>query len=220
MYIDNRHAADADAALSALNADLLVLTEWTGKNAGDLPTMTRIADGHVPRSVDGIGAWARDATFVAEVLPNPVDGPCAMPMVTIRGAGVAFLGLHAPTPRARCDGGNAATLAEIGRWIRDGHLVRDVDPARRGDRVVVLGDLNALSWTPAFRPLRATGLTPVGSWWPRPTFPAVFGLFALGRIDHVLTDLPVVAQGTARVPGSDHHAVWADIVLPPLESSP
>jgi endonuclease/exonuclease/phosphatase family metal-dependent hydrolase len=87
----------------------------------------------------------------------------------------------------------------------------------RGDRVVVLGDLNAGTRSCPVAVLRAGGLSPVPSRGASFHFGQGAGLF--GAIDHVFHGPGFAAAGPAGILRdtfdgvwpSDHHPVWADL---------
>jgi len=94
-----------------------------------------------------------------------------------------------------------------------GGLPRPSDPVR-----ILAGDFNATLDHATFRSLLNAGYADAadrtGSGFT-PTWPAK-GFLPLVTIDHVLVD-PRVAVNSYRVldtPGSDHHAVFADLTLP------
>lgn len=93
-----------------------------------------------------------------------------------------------------------------------------------GTPLVVAGDFNATTAHPVFRRFAELGLRdahrevgggPVTT-WPRMTIPVV-GVTLPGwfHIDHVLArGMNFGDAGVVRIPGSDHDAVWAELVPP------
>ncbi len=82
----------------------------------------------------------------------------------------------------------------------------------RGERTIVVGDLNTVSWDRAMWGLCAASGLRLGTQPVAPTFPSVLGL-ALIPIDHVLVSpgTSVLRCGTFVIPGSDHRGLIADI---------
>ncbi|MEJ5945414.1 endonuclease/exonuclease/phosphatase family protein [Pseudokineococcus basanitobsidens] len=120
-------------------------------------------------------------------------------------------------------------LAALERWCRRStgeatpHLGGQRTAAAAADAVVVLGDLNATTDHPALRRLllprgpmrlasRAAGRGRSPTWPVVAPLPGLRGLVAL---DHVLVHgAQVLRAGTAPLRGTDHRAVWADVLLP------
>jgi hypothetical protein len=219
----NAESAAVGRRVADLDADVLILLEWTGSNA----------EGHdVGRSWDvvlddplpgahGVRILARPSLEAdGRLVPAPVVGPCPLPIATARvrfGSGwLAVLGVHAPPPIEACEDTNAPTLDALARLVAGGRLRFDLGAARRGDPVVLAGDFNALPGSKELSPLRHVGLVdthmkrhwrPVGTWTPTKSIPHLL------RIDYVLApeDIPVVGSWTVNLPGSDHRAVVAEL---------
>jgi endonuclease/exonuclease/phosphatase (EEP) superfamily protein YafD len=226
LAFDNQESGAAGRRVAALEADLLILLEWTGENA----------DGHEGqdswnvlldeprRGAHGVRVLARPSLEAeAELVAAPVDGPCPMPVATARvrfgREWLGILGIHAPPPIEDCGETNGPTLTALAGLVDDGRLLEDVGAARRGDRVVMAGDFNALPGSAEMAPLRYVGLVdthtsrhwrPIGTWTPAKSIPHLL------RIDYVLAprDLPVVGSWTVELPGSDHRAVAAELAPP------
>jgi endonuclease/exonuclease/phosphatase family metal-dependent hydrolase len=85
--------------------------------------------------------------------------------------------------------------------------------------VLVVGDLNALSFFPGMRSLRRAGLVDAwatATWRPGLTWSPWTWLPPIARIDYILVPpvLAVTAGRVAEVPGSDHRMVVADLAWP------
>lgn len=137
--------------------------------------------------------------------PDGFDHRFQMPAVRVEVAGreVVIRAVHTlpPTPPPGPDW--RAELEGLDSWVDD------VPP---GTDLVLAGDFNAGRAHPAFREV-ADGFTispGLGSrTWPEDRRP---GRFA--DIDHVLArGFAPLASGTASVDGSDHRAVWAELVV-------
>ena len=225
LFLANRaDPKDVAQALLALQPDVLLLLEWTGKN------MDRqvLVDGGLGLHVDhphsrtaGIGlAMSSRVAGAATVLREGGRGPCAMPAAAARilwdGLGVSVLGVHPPPPVPGCGGLTGASLGDYASWVTNGRAQGGPLPLQDGDPVVILGDLNTLPVDPSLSVLRDHGLRDgivESSWLPSPSWPVLPGWWALGRIDGVWVPphMDVVDGGTVEVPGSDHRAVWVDL---------
>lgn len=107
-------------------------------------------------------------------------------------------------------------------WARELRALRDVTASTDGPQIV-MGDFNA-TWD--HRLLRriatrsgmvsATNVTGRGL---TPTWPVIDGPLPVpfAAIDHVLTDLPVLASDVIEIPGSDHRMVTATLRLSPSQ---
>jgi endonuclease/exonuclease/phosphatase (EEP) superfamily protein YafD len=226
LAFDNQESAAAGRRVAELDADLLILLEWTGTNA----------DGHLARgpweivlneprrNAHGVRVLARsELDASAELVPSPVEGPCPLPIATVRvrfgGEWLGVLGVHSPPPIEECGEMNAPSLSVLANLVEGGRLVEDVGAALRGDPVVLAGDFNALPGSRELLPLRHVGLVdthtrrhwrPIGTWSPAKSIPHLL------RIDYVLApeDADVVGSWTVNLPGSDHRAVVAELALP------
>jgi endonuclease/exonuclease/phosphatase (EEP) superfamily protein YafD len=131
---------------------------------------------------------------------------CGSPVIeaelTTEGEAVHVFTVHATSP------GSLGEHRERNAQLRQlAGMVR-----ARGDRTIVVGDLNTVSWDRAMWGLCAESGLRLGSVPVVPTFPSVLGL-ALIPIDHVLTTpgTSVVRSDTFVIPGSDHRGLIADI---------
>lgn len=119
-----------------------------------------------------------------------------------RGGPVRVFSVHATSP------GSPAEHRERNAQLRTlAALVRS-----RGERTIVVGDLNTVSWDRAMWGLCSASGLRMGTAPRVPTFPSVLGL-ALIPIDHVLVTpgASVVRSDTFVIPGSDHRGLIADI---------
>jgi endonuclease/exonuclease/phosphatase (EEP) superfamily protein YafD len=151
------------------------------------------------RRSDGIAIWSRLPLGRVEI--EHLGGRAALvaPIRTADGTTVHLMAVHAPTPTDRLHGPEwAAALRSIAG------LVASRSP------VVVVGDLNATRWHPAFRSMLRAGLRDAHELrgrglsvsWP------IGGRVVppLLRLDHALLDgaLELVALDDVTIPGSDH----------------
>ncbi len=141
ILFTNERRDELTNTLSSLDADVVVLQEWTGANA-DRDEFSR--RGYTLRADAPRQGTAGSCLFsrgryevVAATVASPIDGPCAMPLVTARvrlGARwLSVIGVHAPPPIASCKDGNRRFLAAIAGWIDAGKLRIDIGAARAGD---------------------------------------------------------------------------------------
>jgi endonuclease/exonuclease/phosphatase (EEP) superfamily protein YafD len=212
-----RDGADPEAfarLVASLDVDVVAVQELVARHADALARVLPWGLLSPARDYSGMGiALARPGAvtriplpcrdvYVAEVASGAVDGGSAIEVINVH--------LQAPhiPPVWRTV---SARRAQV-RGILD-HL--DAFPARRR---ALVGDLNATPLWPAYRRLagrlsdgalavaRQRGVPPRRTWGPGPAAPRLF------RIDHVLLG-GLVARDvrTVPIPGSDHHAVVADL---------
>jgi endonuclease/exonuclease/phosphatase (EEP) superfamily protein YafD len=209
--------ADPEAAartLVALDADVVVMPEWTeGIDPGLTAGGMRVAYPFVYQA-----RTAYETTTIFSRLP--VSGGALLtiekqrePRVTVEVDGVAvrILGVH-PQPPLRDQGGSwVRAVEELGAELRAGTTVQ-----------IAAGDFNASRDLKGFRDLLTGGVRDaheelgqgLQTTWPvGRRYPPVF------HLDHVLVKDGAAAQvGVCRVhqvtvPGSDHLAVVADLVI-------
>ena len=205
--------------------DVLVLLEWTGRNA-DVDTLAHHGYKKVacePSSgTHGICVFKKTQMPIqASVEQAPVNGPCNMPFVTIRLATDTPIGIqaiHPAPPIKACEDTNAKVLNYHASMIEEGRVNQRLGVLQPGDAAIVMGDFNALpSWKrvqqfreagleDAFNAKRE-GLAP--TWSPNPLIPD------FTRIDYiwVSSDLKVTDSWSLNVPGSDHRMVVSEIQL-------
>ncbi len=224
LAFDNTDPLGAANVVERLEADLLILLEWTGENIDPAllsdPAWQKLLD--EPRiGAHGVMVLARRPIRAdASLAPTPILGPCPLPIATVRlraGADwLSVLGVHAPPPIEECEGTNAPTLEFFAELVEDGRLAEDLGVSRRGDRVVMAGDFNARPNSAGISAIRSRGLVdthtqrrwlPIGTWTSSERVPHLI------RIDYILVsrELRVVGSWTVNLPGSDHRAVIADL---------
>jgi endonuclease/exonuclease/phosphatase (EEP) superfamily protein YafD len=218
-------AVEAPRVLVDLDADLLLILEWSGHNL-DL----KLFDSDWISELDEPSSGAhgvlilrkRSVVATASLVPTPIAGPCPIPIATARmqvgGRWLSILGAHAPPPIEECEDTNGPTLIHLAGLIDSGRMRSDLGECRQGDPVVLAGDLNAYPWSANIRKLRASGLVdafarrhwrPTGTWSPYPWF------LSFARIDYILVAHEAEVQGSwiVNLPGSDHRVVVADLRL-------
>lgn len=226
LSFENGSPADATRVFTKLDLDVLVVQEWTGTNL-EIEVLHGISMVPIldePR--DGTHGWlilARKPLQVqASLLPAPVEGPCRLPLVSMRvlsntGA-VSILGVHAPPPIRECANTTAPTLQMVASWVTQGKVAEKVGVTEEDDPVIVLGDLNALPQSRGLRTLLRQGLTDAYSrthWRPGPTYAPVRLCPAMFRIDYLLVpgEMTVRDSWNLSIPGSDHRLVMAEIEI-------
>lgn len=190
---------------------VIVLTEIDDRWLAQLASLTNTWPHRVlaPRDDNfGIALFSRWPIRSGQAIELGEAGvPSVEAEVLVESRPVYVLGTHPLPPSS---GENAALRNEQLALIAD-HLA-----ARRGARVLV-GDLNATPWSPAFRGLvRRSGLTDTlrGRGW-QPTWPTRFFPFWI-PLDHCLVspDLTVFSRRVGEDVGSDHRPVVVALGVP------
>lgn len=203
---DERFAAVVEE-LASSDADLVFLSEMSARwielfSDADLPY--RVI--HPLQREDHRRVMALSRIPVEAVEPVPLDeaarsGGIAVD-VRVGGRPLRLLGLHVQSPRSATAAAVRDTeLAAVAAWA----AAQDVP-------VVVIGDLNATSWSSAFRTLRRrTGLRDSQHGFGlQPTWMVGSGPLMV-PIDHLLhsADLTVVERATGAALGSAHRSLEA-----------
>lgn len=191
------------------DADIVFLAEVTPRlrellDESSLP-FTVVAG--TPRSTPiGVAALARDGSVTGRLTNlGASEVPAVLLDASIGGVEVQILGFHTSSPGEE---GRAADRND--QLAAAGTIV-----ATRSTPMVLVGDLNATPWTPAFRELIATGLTDAqrgrgvaGSW------PSGWGPLMI-PIDHVLHtgELTTTAFAFGPSVGSDHRSLRVELAL-------
>lgn len=221
---------DSAAVLDAVrthDVDVLVMVEatppqWTSLQNAGLGEVFPHATGRVHDSTGGSWIATKEPFTCLDIAPGMTcgevidPGPDANGFITadveawfdhpsIRLAdGTIVKAVHPQPPASRRNDG----------WRREQSALTTWAAAQPSDaRVVMAGDFNASRMHPAFRQLSEgwvdaprdgfpwTRTWPLGRLWP------------FVQLDHVLSrGFAVRDEGVIRLPGSDHAAVWADLV--------
>ncbi|MFC1572337.1 endonuclease/exonuclease/phosphatase family protein [Candidatus Eisenbacteria bacterium] len=220
----NDQVADVTDRLTNLDADLILVLEWTGNNLARQQLTAKSyalhADSRRPGTAGSCILLREGVEAKFEVVASPVAGQCTMPVTTGRikfgPSWVSVIGVHAPPPRSMCANKNAEFLTAVADWFDDGRLRHDIGEAVAADPVVLLGDLNAIPLSKEISAFRHSGLTdacsvtnlrPLFTWRPRTWLPPV------ARVDYIFLgeQLEAMDAGVFDLPGSDHRLVLADI---------
>jgi endonuclease/exonuclease/phosphatase (EEP) superfamily protein YafD len=217
--------ADLDAVARLVRAervDVLVLSEvrpaaWARIEAHPVGRLLPNAVPRRPSSAESTVILSREplvARATSRAVPD--EARPRHPVATVLGHGrpVVAVGVHPSHP---------ASAATVTRWRATLRGLTVWAASTRGP-LVVAGDFNASVDHPGMRALLGTGLRDAhevtGAGRP-PTWPYGKDYPAFVHIDHVLVrGLGVVSADDVRIPGSDHDAVVADLVVPGRPMTP
>lgn len=206
------------------NSDLIVVFEWTGKNL-NLELLTNqgftILLNDPRRGTHGTCVIARHPrTGDANLIPAPIQGPCQIPFAAIRvqrrGEFVTIVGVHAPPPVLACQQTTAPTLQAVASWVRQGKLLTPLGKSKKGEPVIVAGDLNVSPFHSVLRELSHAELHDAYSsatWCPGPTWTPRLGFPACVRVDYIWIPDEFTPHNAHVIPlpGSDHRGVVVDM---------
>jgi endonuclease/exonuclease/phosphatase (EEP) superfamily protein YafD len=232
IYTMNRAPLRLASALVSMHPHMIVVQERSesskhGKQNIDLDTLRGAGYEVVLDEVrerpgtHGATLLSRGVRVSRGVLQDaPWKGPCRIPLAIARipGNEITLIGIHAPPPGPDCSGTNRSALMSVAARIERGRLKDDFGSGRRGDRVIVAGDLNAVPWDPAVLWLSLSGLRDGyarARWLPGSTYSPWADVPKFVRLDYVLTpfDAGVSDAWIVDLPGSDHRGVVVDIDL-------
>lgn len=206
--------ADPDALVALvgrLHPDVLSVEELTPRFARELAAAG--LDSRMPnavlethRSSSGAGLYAR---LPLRRLPGPSRFLFRMPRAQLSlgdGRTVRVVGVHPYPPQPN----------RTSEWEE---ALASLPSAGRGAPWVLAGDFNGTFDQSQFRGVVDRGYRDAGAMAGEglePTFPAEGHLIPPVTIDHILADrrLGIAEYAVEDVPGSDHHAVFAELVLP------
>jgi len=200
-----------------MHVDVAVLIE---KRAEEIRGMKRIADDFstpVRRTSHHIAVFCRD-DCQAWVSPQIGSTELAMSFALLRLSDVCIISIHAPPPVPKTATGMRPYIEHIAKYIEAGRIKADWEVCKKGDRAMVVGDLNATASSWPYRTLVNTGLEDAraytgiwGATWP--TGSEAFIDFPFFRIDHILTaDVDVNNIQTVDIPDSDHKGIRFTVV--------
>ena len=214
LSIQNLRPADAATTLLGTNADMIFVSELTADFVG-AATAAGFESRYPYRLLDpylstngiapdgGLGIYSKFAFDDVERF-----GEARTPIVRINfpsGVVLRATPVHVKSP---------TETSRVGAWADDlarlGRLAETTD-----EPLLLVGDFNSSRWQPAFGALLKRGLTDgheatgkgLTASWPQ--------RFPLLRIDHALMTRQIVATSVRDfdVPGSDHRAFVADLVI-------
>lgn len=141
----------------------------------------------------------------------------SMPIALLRlEDGICVVGIHAPPPLPIDSTGMKPYLDYLSDYISKGSIVKDWLVCKENDRVVLMGDLNAVPNSRPYRRLMNMGLRDVrsssgiwGATWPMEDF---FSPIPVFRLDQIMVGKDVSLTGWESVPisNSDHRGlrIW------------
>jgi endonuclease/exonuclease/phosphatase (EEP) superfamily protein YafD len=226
ILFSNPHTSDLLQETIEEQLDIILFMEYNGKNI-NLNAFRQKGYGAVvvhPRPyTHGMLLLAKNGIIIEGVIKAaPLTGLCRLPFIVARavfqGDSLALLGVHIPPPTKRCKANRQPTLDYFASLIDSGRLCQDINPAKRGDPVIMLGDFNAISFESVLNPLFEAGLDDaysrhnwrLGPTWSQPTwFPALF------RLDYILVseEISTMDAWTVHIKGSDHRGIVGDVLL-------
>jgi endonuclease/exonuclease/phosphatase (EEP) superfamily protein YafD len=220
---DAHHLRVVVANVLGSNDDPEPLLAWIDVVDPDVVLLVEVTEPFIRAFEARVGEWPYQAhdpqhgpfgMGIASRLPIAaiglgMDGPGPVPVVdaTINTSGgqVRFVGLHTlppATPRFMRD--------------RDALMRWAVDHTRSASRLIIAGDLNATSSSPAFREMVREGdlVDSRRGFGRQPTWPLAFGSAGIG-IDHLLLrgDMVVADRFVGPDIGSDHRPIFVDIAI-------
>ena len=198
--------------LEMFHPDYAILIE---KRADEIKGMKRAADDFatpVGRPSHHIAVFCR-AACQAWVSPQIGSREMKMSYALLRiDSGLCVVGIHAPPPVPVVSTGMRPYVDEITKYIEQGKVKADWKICKKGDPVLVVGDMNAVSGSWAHQKFMDTGLLdqqawvgPKGATWPASS--KGFIDFPFFRIDHVLSSLPTSGVQRIDIPDSDHRGL-------------
>lgn len=206
--------------LGLFGVDHLIVVE---KRAEEISGMVRVADDYdkpVKRPSHHTGVFCRN-NCNAWVSTQIGSETMAMSLALLKlEEDICVIGVHVPPPTPIDATGMRPYVDYIVSSIQDGRLRNDWEICNVDDRVLVVGDLNAVSGSWAHQKLKSTGLVDAqrnsgvrGATWPSDSDD--FFRLPLFRIDHVLHH-PGIALTVSQIqiPDSDHQGLYLEVAKP------
>jgi len=203
-----------EEAINELEPDVVLALEKRVRKLRGLDRVAHNYDRELPRPSHGSAVFCRKGRLCSAEITDEI-GPedCSMPLVLVRvEASFCVVGLHAPPPAPVCGRGLQPYVEHVASHLGGGRVSQDFGPCLAEDPVLVVGDLNHVPGSRAWRTLVDTGLDdrlawhgiwaaswPNGGGWPRLPF---------FRLDQVLAgDVRVGPVDLVDLPGADHRAL-------------
>ena len=196
--------------LQQLNSDVLVEIE---RRTLEVPLMHRAAH---DETLPNIRPSHLSVVFCKEECSAAVTGQIgsesmAMPIAMVRiDERICLLGIHAPPPLPVDASGMTPYIDYLEERIQKGSLIQDWKVCKKGDGILLMGDLNAVAGSQPYRRLLSMGLKDIrkrtgiwGSTWPIEGFYLPFPVF---RLDHIMVGPSIEIQSwrSIRISNSDH----------------
>jgi endonuclease/exonuclease/phosphatase (EEP) superfamily protein YafD len=212
------------AAIARTRADVVIQVE---ARAFDIPGYTLVADNRhdvLPRPSYVSAVFCRQGIACEGAVSEQFGSRTKkMPVALARlPDGVCVFGMHAPPPVPLDATGLQPHMERVASYVEEGMMVRPWGPCRRGDPVVIAGDLNAVPGSWATRALSDTGLRDHLAYWGLFALSWPFGgdilTFPVFQLDHLYAG-PVQLSGVEllRLPGADHRAILMTVAANPVE---
>lgn len=224
LNYENKSPSEVSKSLIKTDSDILVILEWQGKNL-DLKRLKeagyKVFLNKPQIGTHGICIIGKNSRNIhVSLIESPVKGPCPIPIATARfkmnNRDITLLGIHVPPPVSACEKTTIPTIQEICSWIEKGVLNQNIGVGKKGDVVIIAGDLNMFSFHPQMSCFEESGLQDIveeGSWRLNPTWSPKGLLPAMLRIDYIFVSslFEVTDSYNFTVPASDHRGVIGDI---------
>jgi endonuclease/exonuclease/phosphatase (EEP) superfamily protein YafD len=215
---ENERHSDVAAMLGQVEADIAITVETTDSARTVLTRNLAPQLRPVRTGSDGTGGmitiWSKGPTTPADDVAIPGWTLPAV-NVTVGGRSVRVIGVHLQSPGKEAE-------RQLWREQIDALSAEVAVMRHQGVNVVLAGDFNSALEHPAFRTLatdltdagRATGRLFARTWPAGKSATTSLRIPVLG-IDHILVDDTVGVRAYAErvIPGSDHRAVIADLVI-------
>lgn len=197
------------AYIEMFHPDFAILLE---KRADEIKGMKRVADDFstpVAKASHHIAVFCRKDCD-AWVSPQIGSKEMKMSYALLRiDPSLCIIGIHAPPPVPIVSTGMRPYVDEIKKYIENGKVKADWRVCKKGDEVILVGDMNAVPGSWAYREFIARGLADQLAWsgsrgatWPSGS--EKFIDFPFFRIDHVLSSQPINGAQIIDIPDSDH----------------
>lgn len=217
LNYQNSKSKEVSLKLLDINADIFALLEWTGSN---LVTEILKNNGYSlildypKQGTHGVAVFSKsNFNLNCNVIPSPISGPCQLPFATITGIknkrNISILVSHIPPPVESCNEMRDMTISYLSDSL---HLFLP-------NCNVVLGDLNILPWNKKLKKLisnqKLIDAYAFKNFLPGPTWRPISFLPAIARIDYILVRKGnrILNSKSISIPGSDHKAIFADILF-------
>lgn len=216
VYYRTDRPAEIAAALLALDADVIAMTEFSAPvedafalldPGGEYPFVAARA----PGDRNGVAVYSRYPIVDRTIAPIG-QGLAVDVVLDVDGVATRVVVVH---PLPGTDG------VSLEAWTGDlASIGRIADPDADGARTLIVGDFNATRWHPAFRGLLRRGWRNahevLGDGWSR-SWPTGGSLPAVVRIDHALVGDAVAVTDVRDValPGSDHRGFVVTVAIDP-----
>ena len=214
------HQEELEDFLGSLDVDILFMIE---KRAETIPDMHRIVDDFTqkrPKVSHNNAIFCKTDIFCSGWISEEIGSPkMSMPYLLLRLSNpldtqqhICIIGVHAP-PQVPIDASGMKPYIEtLVSYIEEARVREDWNVCKKGDPIMLMGDLNAVPYSWAYEQIRKKGLRDALSFsgfWGR-TWPngAGFISFPFFRLDHIFVHPELLSiveiQQFVSIPHSDH----------------